>query len=562
MNFRFLERLNGALFQVKELFKSIHWWLFRKPLGALKNLIDPNKRYLGRRKPGRKRGSRKASGVSKVRSAVTDTARYWLGFFVLLFAFPFKFLRQLFLKGGREAILCLPACLAIVFVTFVGVRVVGQNAEIKNTYRRGLSKALLAGDFEKGLAFGQRLVSWPGEKKRSDQMEWTICLLQTGAIGLAFENLNQLAPNDGMGYPTAHRLKASFLRQQLNSVTDREILEQMFFHLNRADEQESDTVRLNYAYYFLNTDQSQKAVPYLKKAAVANPLLYSQLANIYRANNNFASFQEVVRQASATIPLLIKQDPSNIQARVEYAKLLVELERKDEALQVLEDGWALDKQPVMGRAIADFCLMLHDQSSDFDEQISHIKRSWDFDDGYFEAYQRLIRHFEKARPDNAYQIAKILDTLRPRTEGPNVNAMSLFAMGNLSYLQGSQADYQSYLERAFAIDPEFSIVANNLAWMLAHNEQQLDLDKAYRLINELVEKYPSNPRFRDTFGTVLLKQGKYEEALTQFEMILPRMPDKGPVHAKLADIYQRMDKPKLSAIHLQKSQQYSKSQEN
>ncbi len=562
MKFRLRKKINGALFQIKELLRSIKWWFFREPIGALKNILDPNKRYLGRSKGRKIRRRRKATGFAKVRFAITDAARYWFGFVVLFFGFPFKFFKQLFVKGGRQAIWCLPTFIAIAFMMFVGVRVVGQNTEIKDTYRRGLSKALAEGDFEKGLAYGQRLVSWPGEKNRSDQMEWTICLLQTGATGLAFENLNQMAPNDALGYPTAHRLKAGLLRQQLSTVIDRGVLEQMFFHLNRSDEQDSDTIRLNYVFYFLNTGQSLKAIPYLKAAAVNNPLLYLQVANIYRANNNFASFQEMLRRATVVIPPLIQKNPKNMLARVEYAKLLVELERQNEAFKVLEDGWSLDNKTGMGRAIADFCLMLHDQSDDFEEQMTHIKKSWEFDDSYFESYNRLIEHYEKAKTQNPEQISGILETLRPRIEGQNVNAMSLFAMGTLSYLQGNESDYQSYLERAFAMDPEFSIVANNVAWMLAHDEKKLDLEKSFRLASELVEKYPNNPRFRDTFGTVLLKQGEYEEALTQFELILPRMPNKGPVHAKLAEIYRHMEKPKLSEIHRKKSIEYSLPQAN
>ena len=106
--------------------------------------------------------------------------------------------------------------------------------------------------------------------------------------------------------------------------------------------------------------------------------------------------------------------------------------------------------------------------------------------------------------------------------------------------------------KSFERDPQFSIAANNLAWLLAHDQEVLDLEKANLLASELVQKFPENPRFRDTFGTILMKQGKFEEALSQLEPILNRVPDKGAVHLKLAEIYEYLQKPALAKIHREK----------
>jgi len=128
-------------------------------------------------------------------------------------------------------------------------------------------------------------------------------------------------------------------------------------------------------------------------------------------------------------------------------------------------------------------------------------------------------------------------------------------------MSGDQKAYQTHLEKAFEIDPQFSIAANNLAWMLAHDQEKLDLEKASMLAAELVQKYPSNPRFRDTYGTILMKQGKFELALNELEQVLNRVPDKGSVHSKLAEIYDELEKPALANIHREKSVEFQSQKE-
>lgn len=556
------KRLDSARFQTGELFKFFRREGIRQPLGALKYVIDPNKRFLGRSKLKKKARKRKATGLAKIRYAITDQIRYWFGFLALLISFPFRFTKYLIVSSGVDGLWCLPAIATMIFLGFVTVRVVGSDAEIKERYRAGMTKALQAGDFSLARAYGERLILWPGETKRVDQMDWATCLLQTGEIALAVENLNELAPNDSLGHAPAHRVKALLLSQQFEASRDNSLLEPLYFHLNRSDDQISYAIRRGYSNYFMATNQPARAIPYLKSAALANPLLYTNLAAIYDSRNDASASIEALRKAEAGIPKILEANPKNFPMRVEYAKVLVNMKRQDDALNVLEEGWKLDPNPQLGRAIADFYSMLFDQEKDFDAQLNLIKRSWNYDPSYFKTYLNLIQKFEEVvstEPDKGDQI---LETVKAQTIAKDAPAVAYFALSNICYMRGDEKAYQTNLEKAFEIDPQFSIAANNLAWMLAHDKDKLDLEKAAMLAEELVQKYPSNPRFRDTYGTILMKQGKFDLALNELEQVLNRIPNKGPVHSKLAEIYDRLEKPALANIHREKSVEFQMQKEN
>ena len=111
-------------------------------------------------------------------------------------------------------------------------------------------------------------------------------------------------------------------------------------------------------------------------------------------------------------------------------------------------------------------------------------------------------------------------------------------MSNILWLENQQEDARWHVEQAYKLDPRFSAIANNLAWFLAH-EKNPDLERAFSLAHEIVRSDPRNPRFNDTLATILMKQERWDEAVTHFQMALPGMKaeEKHEVHKKLAEAY-------------------------
>jgi len=78
------------------------------------------------------------------------------------------------------------------------------------------------------------------------------------------------------------------------------------------------------------------------------------------------------------------------------------------------------------------------------------------------------------------------------------------------YLKDAMEVYESLLAKM----PNNTSILNNVAYILADNNQ--DLDKALEYARRAHEMQPDDPEYLDTYAIVLYKKGKYSEAV-QFE---------------------------------------------
>ena len=99
--------------------------------------------------------------------------------------------------------------------------------------------------------------------------------------------------------------------------------------------------------------------------------------------------------------------------------------------------------------------------------------------------------------------------------------------------RGRNDEARLHWEQALRLEPEMGVVANNLAWVLAHDEPP-DLTRALELAERAVQSKPSDSRFRGTRGVVLMKLGRSSEAITDLEAELAGNPNRSSTHLALA----------------------------
>jgi predicted Zn-dependent protease len=99
-----------------------------------------------------------------------------------------------------------------------------------------------------------------------------------------------------------------------------------------------------------------------------------------------------------------------------------------------------------------------------------------------------------------------------------------------------------------------SVVANNLAWVIAHGPKP-DLPRALALSNLALERNPNEPNFRGTHGHILVRLGKWKEALPDLEAALVKDPKNATLHLDLAETYDRLGVPGVAAEHRRLAQE-------
>ncbi len=175
---------------------------------------------------------------------------------------------------------------------------------------------------------------------------------------------------------------------------------------------------------------------------------------------------------------------------------------------------------------------------------------------------RLIQEGLRLAPNDVRLLQPLLDLTKqkgaeadePRSlmermvvEGPPSATVDLL-LGMDAWQRGQPAEARVLLEQAFRLDPGASLVANNLAWMLAQATPP-DLTRALALSDAAIKQLPDNPHFRDTRGQILLKLERWEDALTELKLAQRGMPKDPNVHTGLATAYDKLGLSELAGLH-------------
>jgi tetratricopeptide (TPR) repeat protein len=101
-------------------------------------------------------------------------------------------------------------------------------------------------------------------------------------------------------------------------------------------------------------------------------------------------------------------------------------------------------------------------------------------------------------------------------------------VGIILQMQNRLPEAQKRYQRVLEINPNAAVAANNLAWLYA--EQNANLDVALQLAQTAKSQMPDNPDVSDTLGWVYYKKGLATLAIAAFK----QSADKDPANAEYA----------------------------
>jgi Tfp pilus assembly protein PilF len=104
--------------------------------------------------------------------------------------------------------------------------------------------------------------------------------------------------------------------------------------------------------------------------------------------------------------------------------------------------------------------------------------------------------------------------------GKNVELKAEFyaQLGQAYFKNKQQVEANESYAKAIELAPTNQLNLNNYAYYLAC--EKIELEKAERMIKEVLTVSPNDSHFLDTYGWVLFQQGKYTIALTTFQEAL------------------------------------------
>ena len=449
----------------------------------------------------------------------------------------------------------LPALLAglllLATLAMVGAQTSGKNG-LRQRYQRVAISALNSRNYEfarvaclRGLAFAsddQARLLW--------LFYLSIALNGLGHPAEAAGMLATAAPPDHPGCGPAHLAVARSLLGSTN-LTPAMIL-QAEKHLKYALEldPQSPEIKEMLGRFYINTRDFAKArAPLLDIYPLKNDVALL-LAIIENANHNSA---ETRTWADAAIDAFKKNlresgQPDSQADRFGLVRALLMADDFDEAINTLEAGLAIQKEPAYHAAIADICALRTekippDQTGGAAERLRLIQKGLTHSPQHLKLRLMLIEA-ALASNDSAPAAKKLLDGLVAGADKESA-ARWHFLLWTELRIHDDLTSARHHLQTAYELDPQVPVVRNDLAMDLAGGSPE-DMNRALKLIQSVVEQCPDNPGFRDTRGRVLARLGRNENAAADLEFAAARLANPAEARMALAKVYDALGKKQLA----------------
>lgn len=441
---------------------------------------------------------------------------------------------------------------ALVF-GLAGIALTAHGMNVRNTlgreyWERGV-RAVSGGDFAAAELYLQRAKGAGGIDKREIAFALAATWDALGYTGRAMETFQALAPADRAGFPKAHRHLAMGISMREEASRTPDVLKNWLWHLRHADAQESPEMQQAWGMYYLATNNIRGAIQAFAKAATTFPQLYLTISRLHGELGNAPLQREALTRSKEAVGSKLTANPSDRNSRIVYATTLLQLGELNEAESVLKTGIQIDPDGPYSVLLASLYVHIYDKLRERGEEfhglaIQQLRNSLNYEPEFQPALARLLG-YAQVNKESIGELREILEGMLVNGEG---SAIAHLALSNLAWLEGNIDQAGLHLDQAMRLDNQMPVIANNFAWLLAHQETP-NLDRAFEIVDAVVSRDPENPRYLDTRGTVLLKLGKHREALVDLEKALPNMPAKGPVHLKIAEIYRELGVESLASQH-------------
>ncbi|MDC3223398.1 hypothetical protein OAU26_00550 [Mariniblastus sp.] len=478
----------------------------------------------------------------------------------LILVFPFRLLFAVlsvlagFFDGRKtEALFILPSFLMVSLFSYVIFYQLTRTERIQQRYQFYAVEAMKENDFARAKTFFERLKLMK-DFEPNEQYQWATILNQTGESDRAEQIINSLAPEDSVGFPPAHTLKALSLARAINTAEGRKQLASLHWHLQNADGN-SEQLSQAWVNYYLVVEEWELAAEKLEIAAQNNPLLYESLYRLYVAQGRKADSEFALKKADKAFQEYLKENPINPKARIGWAWVASNMKDYAKAEAILLQGKRINNDGAINRALSDFYILqqirAQQNGAELSQQLQLLNQAQKADPSYARVYSSMMEIFVRGGRDEESR-REIRTKLQQVVASEQSSPMAHFALSNIIFQDGDREKAIFHLEQAYQMDSSLISVMNNLAWMLAHSEPP-DLDRALDLATAAVSRVPKDARCRDTLGTVLMKLGRNKEAIPHLELALSGAANKQAVHQKLSATYKSLGMNELSQIHAKAS---------
>jgi tetratricopeptide (TPR) repeat protein len=451
-------------------------------------------------------------------------------------------------KRLRRGIPALVACLA--WAAFAVCVLLWSPRNTESRYTVVADKAMAVKDYETGRVASQRLLALGHEPRRKHLFDLALCLEGLGKDQEAVSLLGTVAPLDRPGYLPGHLFIAQTLLSKTN-LTLQEVgaAEQ---HLKYVVELDPESVEANelLGRIYLRLGRWELAEKHLTEIVPTRPEAALLLAATLKAQDDAPGARSWAERAARLHREKVEAAKLDVPAsRLAWADALAMLEDYKGALRVLEAGWNQSENKAYLSPMGEVCALwvealARSRPDDLDPQVALIERGLNFAPQNETLLKRLVALSHLQGP----QASTARATLTRMLSTGNAPAILHFTLGIDAWQHGQPEEARQHITLAFDSAPQLPYVGNNMAMILAVGDKP-DLPRALAIIQPVLERFPKNPSFRETRGQILVRMGRWQEAVADLEFALPLLASTRSTHSALADAYRGLGMRELAAEH-------------
>jgi len=320
----------------------------------------------------------------------------------------------------------------------------------------------------------------------------------------------------------------------------------------------------------LQLDKTEQYARQVLQLQPDNPVARSQLvrAQLLRGNNTeatseLAKLQKDYPKAAPVLNLIAARElaagrldaaragyaqvlavsPNDLEALEGLSVIDVRSNRKKEAVDRME---AVLKRLAPSAALYILTARVNEANGNFARTEELLKLAIEKDPARLAAYLRLGQFYaSQKRLADAREQFQMLVSRNPRSVAMNT------MLGMLMEAQPDVAAAEKQYVQTLAIDPEAGVAANNLAWIYASTNR--NLDKAVELAQVAVRKLPNVPQATDTLGWAYYKKAMYSQAVPYLEASVAKDATDASTHYHLGMAYSQVGEFEKAKKALQKA---------
>ncbi len=460
--------------------------------------------------------------------------------------------RQWFaMRWGLPAlVLLLPLALMSGYSWWIG------NGAVISRYQADVKAALASQDYERAQLFERKLAQL-GVDTELTEYRTALALAEEEKLEQAFERMQLLAPEDRPGYPSAHywmvqQLMSGKLVQAELLADNDESRRLAKIHLDHLETLEIASEYLQYlrALWLAQGNQLAEAATVLEplvaimpNAAFESMRIHLALENTDRARRDART---LVTHMTTQVQRSAQLQPADYQQWLAAEEVLGNLKQ----MRTLLDEWiAIEPDsPEVQKALATVCRreaaqMLRDPLPDPKQIVELWLRAAELDQAD-DSLSSLVGTLYRDR-DLQPIYEKVLVALR---ESPLTPSALLVAVGTEAAIAEQYLDAREFLAVAVERDDTNPVAWNNYGLVLSEGEDA-QLEEALTAVNRALAIAPNEHRFRETRGQILLKLGRWQQAVDDLEFALNGLPDLAAIHVSLAKAYEALGSEELAELH-------------